>query len=67
MIGLSNALQTRVYKILQESQNIQVETKATVKDKISRQITTVDPDLPPERVQEMIENPEVDIRVKIGS
>jgi syntaxin 1B/2/3 len=57
MIGLSNAIQTRVYKILQKSQLMQVEIKSTVKKKISRQMMTADPSLTEDKVAEMIDNP----------
>ena len=35
-IGINNALQTRIYKVLQRSQALQVDVKKIIKEKISR-------------------------------
>lgn len=58
MNGLNNAVQTKMYQVLQKSQLIQVDIKATVKAKISRQVQTVDPSLTEEQVANMIDDPE---------
>ena len=58
MNGLNNAIQTKMYKILQKSQIVQVEVKQTVKEKISRQVATADPNLTPEEINAMIDDPE---------
>ena len=57
-VGISNAIQTNVYKILQKSQIMQVEIKEMVKNKISRQIETADPNMSPAKIAEIIDNPE---------
>lgn len=58
MNGLNNAVQTKMYQVLQKSQLIQVDIKSTVKAKISRQVQTVDPTLTDEQVAAMIDDPE---------
>lgn len=58
MKGLSNAIQTKMYKTLQKSQIMQMEIKTAVKSKISRQVSTADPNLSPEQIEEMIDDPE---------
>lgn len=58
MNGLNNAVQTKMYQVLQKSQLIQVDIKSTVKAKISRQVMTVDPSLTEEQVANMIDDPE---------
>ena len=57
MNGLNNAVQTKMYQVLQKSQLIQVDIKSTVKSKIQRQLQTVDPSLTEEQVAEMIDEP----------
>lgn len=58
MNGLNNAIQTKMYKTLQKSQLIQVDIKASVKAKISRQVSTADPNLTKEEIENMIDDPE---------
>ena len=58
MNGLNNAIQTKMYKVLQKSQLIQVDIKSSVKAKISRQVSTADPNLTKEEIENMIDDPE---------
>jgi syntaxin 1B/2/3 len=58
MNGLNNAIQTKMYQVLQKSQLIQVDIKDTVKAKISRQVSTADPSLTDEQIANMIDDPE---------
>lgn len=52
MQGVVNALQTEIYKTLRLSQNIQMDIKVICKQKISRHVEMVDPDLSKEQVEE---------------
>lgn len=58
MVGITNALQTRIYKILQTSQHLQMDVKQSVKTKIQRQVKTADPNLTEDQIAEMIDNPQ---------
>ena len=56
--GIANALQTKMHKVLQKSQTVQVDIKQMVKAKISRQVSTADPSLTKEEIDKMIDDPE---------
>lgn len=58
MKGLNDAISTKMYKTLQKSQLIQVDIKSTVKAKIARQVSTADPNLTKEEIENMIDDPE---------
>lgn len=58
MDGICNALSTRIFETLRLSQTIQMEVKQICKEKVARHVSTVDPNLSPEEVNEMVNDPD---------
>lgn len=57
MNSVLNAQQTKVYDALRLSQDIQMDVKIVCKDKISRHVRTVDPNLNDDQVEELVNDP----------
>lgn len=58
MDGIVNALQTKIFETLRLSQTIQMEVKQICKEKVARHVSTVDPNLSPEEVNDMVNDPD---------
>jgi syntaxin 1B/2/3 len=58
MGSICNALGTKIYETLRLSQTIQMEVKAISKEKIARHVSTIDPNLTEEQVNDLVNDPD---------
>ncbi len=57
--NIYNALNNKTKDVLKESQNVQLDFKAGLKDKVSRQARYIDNNLSDDQVEEIVNDPEV--------
>jgi len=57
MVGVTNAIQTKIYKYLQISQKLQVEVKEQIKIKLRRQLKNATSNMDESDIDSLVENP----------
>ena len=58
-INLQRAITSKTKEVLTESQEIQVNFKTNLKDKVSRQAKYIDPSISEDQIKEICNDPEV--------
>lgn len=57
--NLQQAIVSKTKEVLKESQELQIQFKINLKDKVSRQARYVDPTISEDQIKEICEDPEV--------
>lgn len=57
--NLQQAIISKAKEVLKESQELQIQFKINLKDKVSRQARYVDPTISEDQIKEICEDPEV--------
>lgn len=61
--NIYNALNNKTKEVLKDSQNVQLDFKAGLKDKVSRQARYIDNTLNDDQVDEIVNDPEVKLHI----
>lgn len=57
--NIARALSNKISEVLREYQNEQIEYKASLKEKISRQAKLVDPNISKDKMDDLMNDPQV--------
>lgn len=58
-MGIYRGLQTKIYDILRMSQTLQVDIKEASREKITRHVKNVEPNLSPTEIENLVNDPKV--------